>query len=249
MIDLVARACEPASGTALTECKRRVFDGISQIIAACAWLWSINQLEVANSDVCTCICNLDGGWKDGRERDGALTAHGGAGLRAITDKLILKVIRDSTAYTVLRSDIIDDEAWCVPPRGKRGQSSGMGHFIISLFPLDEQTCSTVIFYRRIGDSNYSQRDRAIVDLLFHRVRWLHRMEGAEAKEDELVSLTPRERQVMSLLLKGCSRKRVASDLRLSEHTVADHLKEIHRKLGVKSRAELLARFISGQSEI
>jgi DNA-binding CsgD family transcriptional regulator len=249
MIDLLVRASDPVSDIPLTECKRRVFDGIAQMIAACVWLWSVNQIDIADSEACTCVCDLDGGWKNSREREGALTAHGCADFRARTGKLIRKVINGKAAYTVLRRDIIDDETWCASPEGKLWGSAGMDHFIISLFPLDERSCSMVSFNRRVGELSFSQRDHAIVHLLFQRIRWLHRTDGADPSGDELVSLTRRERQVLTLLLKGLSRKRVAADLRLSEHTIADHLKEIYRKLGVKSRAELLARFIPGRSRM
>jgi DNA-binding CsgD family transcriptional regulator len=68
-----------------------------------------------------------------------------------------------------------------------------------------------------------------------------------AAPENLVSLSPRERQVLLLLLGGDSQKQVASKLGLSPYTVGDHLKEIYRKLGVVSRAELLSKFISGRT--
>src|SRR4051812_25641819 len=132
MIDLLVRASDPVSGIPLAECKRRVFDGIAQMIAACVWLWSINQIDIANSEACTCVCDLDGGWKNGRERDRALTAYGCTDFRVTTGKLIRKVIKGNRAYTVLSSDIIDDETWFASPGAKLWESAGMDRFIISL---------------------------------------------------------------------------------------------------------------------
>jgi len=54
-------------------------------------------------------------------------------------------------------------------------------------------------------------------------------------------LTRREGQVAQLALQGKTNKRVARDLRISEHTVEDHLKAIFTKVGVSSRGELTAR--------
>lgn len=48
-------------------------------------------------------------------------------------------------------------------------------------------------------------------------------------------LTSRERQIIEMLSRGCSNKRVASELAITEHTVKYHLKSSYRKLGVGCR--------------
>jgi len=60
----------------------------------------------------------------------------------------------------------------------------------------------------------------------------------------LPPLTPRERQIVSLLLDGYSDANIAAQLQLSEETVGTHLRRIYRKLGVHSRLELSARLRS-----
>jgi DNA-binding CsgD family transcriptional regulator len=55
-----------------------------------------------------------------------------------------------------------------------------------------------------------------------------------------VGLTAREREVTEALLQGTSRTRLARRLRMSEHTVGDHLRNVYRKAGVASRGELAA---------
>ncbi len=57
-------------------------------------------------------------------------------------------------------------------------------------------------------------------------------------------LTRREGQVAQLTLQGKTNKIVARELRISEHTVEDHLKAIFAKVGVSSRGELTARIFS-----
>ncbi len=51
------------------------------------------------------------------------------------------------------------------------------------------------------------------------------------------TLTPRERDVLVLVSKGCRLPELAEKLEISRHTVSDHLKSIYRKLNVNSRAE------------
>lgn len=56
------------------------------------------------------------------------------------------------------------------------------------------------------------------------------------------ALSPRERQVAELVLRGMSTKEIGVALELSTHTVTDYLKALFEKVGVHSRGELAARF-------
>lgn len=53
-------------------------------------------------------------------------------------------------------------------------------------------------------------------------------------------LTPREKQIVELLLIGCSSEAIELRLGLSRHTVKEYRKQAYRKLGVSSLAELFA---------
>lgn len=50
-------------------------------------------------------------------------------------------------------------------------------------------------------------------------------------------LSPREREVLSLIGKGYSVAQAASALEMSHHTAHDHVRAIYRKLAIASRAE------------
>lgn len=54
-------------------------------------------------------------------------------------------------------------------------------------------------------------------------------------------LTPLEEHVLDLLAAGLAVPEIAARLSRSRHTVHDHVKSLHRKIGVNSRAELVAR--------
>lgn len=56
-------------------------------------------------------------------------------------------------------------------------------------------------------------------------------------------LSPRERDVVGLVLRGESNRAAARALGISEHTVKEHLKSVFTKVGVLSRSELAARLL------
>jgi DNA-binding CsgD family transcriptional regulator len=61
---------------------------------------------------------------------------------------------------------------------------------------------------------------------------------------EAYSLTPREREVVGALARGDTTSEIAARLFLSQHTVRDHIKTVFDKVGVSSRAELVAKLFA-----
>ncbi|HOX30868.1 MAG TPA: response regulator transcription factor [Spirochaetales bacterium] len=53
------------------------------------------------------------------------------------------------------------------------------------------------------------------------------------------SLTPREREVFSLIAQGCDNAQIAGKLRLAEHTVRNLVSAIYSKLGVEDRFQII----------
>jgi len=60
---------------------------------------------------------------------------------------------------------------------------------------------------------------------------------------ERTPLTKREKEVVSLLVSGCSTRSIAEQTKLTVATVHTYLKRIYSKLGVHSRVELVARMV------
>jgi two-component system, LuxR family, response regulator FixJ len=74
-----------------------------------------------------------------------------------------------------------------------------------------------------------EQDKEIRSTLARRADVLHRVE----------SLTPREKQVMAMVVDGAANKVIAIDLGLSERTVEIHRAKVMEKMGARSVAHLV----------
>lgn len=72
-----------------------------------------------------------------------------------------------------------------------------------------------------------------------------------APESSLDNLTPRQQQVLTLLCRGESNKRIALNLELSEHTVKLHVRAILHTLNAENRTQavIIAKQLISQEEI
>jgi predicted ATPase/DNA-binding SARP family transcriptional activator/DNA-binding CsgD family transcriptional regulator len=66
-------------------------------------------------------------------------------------------------------------------------------------------------------------------------------EGPSADQPP-VALTPREKEVGILVARELTNRQIASELTLSEHTVATHIRNILKRLGLRSRTQIAAYF-------
>jgi FixJ family two-component response regulator len=82
-----------------------------------------------------------------------------------------------------------------------------------------------------------ERDRAL-----HRTR-----DEVAAVRESYERLTPREREVMALVVAGMLNKQIAGELRMTERTVKFHRAHVMRKMQAESIAELVR--MSGQLQI
>jgi DNA-binding NarL/FixJ family response regulator len=78
---------------------------------------------------------------------------------------------------------------------------------------------------------------------------IERRREATRAADQLVRLTPREREVLALLVEGLDQEGISSALFISPDTTRTHVQRLVRKLGVHSRAEAIALIVtSGLAE-
>jgi len=150
--------------------------------------------------------------------------------------------RERRLITRLRRDLISDQQWYDSKvLNEHFTEAGLDDVIGSYCPLSGGGCHAIIMGRRASDPPFELRHCRLVHLLHHGIS-LHfgkplAMLGAYSAD----GLSPRMRQVLSLLCVGDSEKQVAVKLGISPHTVHTYIKRLHKHFDVASRGELLAR--------
>jgi DNA-binding CsgD family transcriptional regulator len=122
---------------------------------------------------------------------------------------------------------VDNIAWCF--RRLSGAAS------------DE--CSGIILNREKGKREFSARDRALVQELNASFTPLIGGPLARFSDPSPLDLTPRVREVLACLLEGDGNKQIAARLSLSSYTINEYTKVLYKHFRVRSRPELLARWI------
>jgi DNA-binding CsgD family transcriptional regulator len=67
--------------------------------------------------------------------------------------------------------------------------------------------------------------------------------GAAAKQRETPLLSPREQEIARMVARGLPNKAIAAVLEISTWTVGTYLRRMFAKLGVTSRAAMIARLM------
>jgi len=62
------------------------------------------------------------------------------------------------------------------------------------------------------------------------------------------NLTPREREIAELVCQGLRNGSIAGNLRIRPGTVKTHIRNIYRKVRVKSKIEMILRFVTEARE-
>ncbi len=103
--------------------------------------------------------------------------------------------------------------------------------IIALTMHDEEAYKKEAI--RAGASAYVVKGVGASEL----IKAIKKVCGQSGKKRRLSSLTPREREVLSLIVKGKNNKEIAHELRLKEKTVRNYVSNILQKLGVRDRTQ------------
>lgn len=185
----------------------------------------------------------DLGWTGRAERARFLRyqAHGGE-----RRDLVFRRFAELTGRLITRSreQLLDDTAWYKSPIYQEYlKLAGIDGKIMSLSALPGAggLSHLLTLKRPPGAPAFDRREMRLVHLFHHEFTASLGQKLVSPSPAAAETLPPRLRQVLACLMEGDSEQQVARRLGISAHTVHEHVKRLHRRLGVSSRGELLAR--------
>ena len=240
IVRLLSTTVDPHLPLLLGERKRRLAEGLARLVGADVWIWtsSVHSNQVAGDAMTVNI--LDGGWRDEAQRVALYRFLSEPETAVPAGKPITEKAQQQRHFTVDHG-IIPPEVWETVQ--DRYYATGLRHCLLSIYPLDERSFSGLGLHRS-DDRPFQDRERVIVHTVFSQVDWLHRQGTDIPARDNVLRLTPRQRQILIFLLSGESTSKIADKLELSEHTINYHIRHLFERLKVDSRASLLAQFMS-----
>ena len=232
--------------------KRHLLDGLAAMVRADGWTW-LQTRGLPPEEWPAPFSALDGGWADPRQRAHVMGSMNHpevqrlANARSMAASLAASADGRSMAYvTRSRRQMVSDAEWEQSPLSRdRRANGGIDDFLLVLYPLGGDAVSAISMHRGAGAEAFGPRERCLCHLVLGEVDWLHRAGSDVPGADRVLGLTPRQREVLLMLLGGDSRKQIAAKLGLSTDTVGDHMKALHRHFEVGSRGALMALFVGG----
>jgi len=151
-----------------------------------------------------------------------------------------------TPRAFLRREVVDDDQWTRSPVKELFDELAIGDRLVTGVPVCPDTEVVLTSYRRRTEQAFTLDDRELAMLLAAAVRSFCRRLALTHGfgVGQRTHLTPRERTVLKALLTGAAEKEIAWDLGLSVRSLHQYVVAVYRKLGVSSRALLMAQFIS-----
>ena len=147
-------------------------------------------------------------------------------------------------FTVRLEDHPHLENWTKTEAAQILADSGVGTFIASVCPVSAAQSSSVTLFRSPGAEPFTERQRDLVHILMRGVIWLHTTGWPDSLEVERIAeLPPSQAVILTLLIKGYSRKEIAEARGLSVHSVNTYVRQVFRHFGVQSQTELMRRFL------
>jgi len=95
-----------------------------------------------------------------------------------------------------------------------------------------------VIYKRLFESDWMKE----LDIMKPKKAAAKGEEAAAPDRTEGLGLTPREKQIFSLMLTEMSVKQIMIELEISKGTFNFHTTNLYRKLGIQSRTELFAKY-------
>jgi len=155
------------------------------------------------------------------------------------------LLSPKTNLSTFSREDIDPESVLTKDKVTRSlmEKADIDSFILSAYPLQENSYSGIAVYRHFGAPPFSAIEVHMVHLILSEVTWLHMSGWPEDVSASIPSLSPRERTVLNLMLDGLDRKQISSELGITQNTVSGYTKSVFRHFNVNSHVALLRKFL------
>lgn len=136
-----------------------------------------------------------------------------------------------------------DPSWGSSALARAFASTQFTNPLIHMLPISNSQHALLLFcvigFSQHADISESRQSLAMMHAIHEPLS--ARANAALARVDNPRAwLTDREQSVLELLIDGHSVRVIAEQLGRSTHTIHDHVKNLHRKIGASSRGELIA---------
>ena len=243
---LAGRCCEVGKDPLAWH--RIMAQGLSEIFDSRLGISGMVALSDLRDIRYTATSNLgifDWGWNSAEQRQSFIDYSNGAlqktdpslvALNKIPGKLICR----------RRRDVLTDQQWYESPHYQNYfRHWGIDDIMFSMSRAATNYGTRIHWInigRDLGETPFSLRDKRMFYLFVLEVHRLLDNCLAPFGDKDILRLSPRLLQVLSLLTEGLSEKQIALRLHLSRHTVHDYTKALHKHFDVSSRSELLAKW-------
>lgn len=218
--------------------RRALVSAIAELLDADLWLWTTSSPRPDTGEVAATSI-ISGGWRNEDELAKLIELHDTpVGLR------MGRLIASSDGHiTMARHHMASDEDFF---QTRWYRESSFDDCIISIYPTVAPALSCVGLHRAKGKPRFNALEMTVMHLVLSQVDWMHHgLENPELANTTL-ALTARQRHVLVQLICGRTTREISDVLGISQYTVNDHIKAVLNMFEVKSRTELLARYLNGR---
>lgn len=220
-----------------------LMDGLCELIDADRWLWGLSaQMEPGKPSVH--IGLLYGGFTEATLAS-FIQAYTHPEMSSIHEGFARELKEKGTQLTRLRQQIDPEDRYKQTAAFPYWQAADINGIILSFRPLGETISSGLGLYRSYSRDLFSPRENRIAHIVLSSVPELHAQGWPDDYGVSVPQLSARQRTIMTLLIQGYTRRKIADYLGLSPHTVNEYVKGIYAHLGVHSQAGLISHFRHG----
>jgi DNA-binding CsgD family transcriptional regulator len=225
-----------------SEKKQLLMNGLCQIIDASAWIWGVGQHQ---PDKAPFYIAFDRGNIDENRFAKLMEAVNHPEMQEFARPFSEELATTGEHLTRLRQQINSSGTFIGSKAEQAWLRADIGPVMLSCKPLPDGGFSSIGIYRTGDRELFNEREAKIAHIVLTEVPWLHLQGWPDERGQSALTLFPRLRTVLNLLIEGWPRKQIADRLEISLHTVNDYVKDIYRHFEVHSQAELLAKLSRG----